>query len=386
MSGYDDDIEFDFFDEPETQEATQRRRLPRLDRTMGPRREGPRPPRGPTSVVPLLRLVGLILLAIVIVVLLVFWISSCRGASKQSRYRTYLQHVADVGSSSTRIGRDLSARLTATGVKSAQLESSLDQLAQRQLQDIERARSLKPPGPLRLEQAQMVQALELRASGLSRLSAALRDTANEKDATTAAVKLAAQARFLIASDINWDVFFHDATSRVLKQQGVTDVIVPTSHILENPELASTSSLVRLWQNIHGAGGGNASRGPGPHGSRLVEVKAVSANSSVTLADGVAIKATPDLSFVATVEDSGASTEVNIPVRLTIGTGAKAIRKKQIIQIINAGEQQNVTFKGFQLPTSIFGSRTTIKVQVGLVPEEANTANNTATYSVLFSLP
>ena len=33
MSTYDDDdnIEFDFFDEPETVEATQRRRLPRLE-------------------------------------------------------------------------------------------------------------------------------------------------------------------------------------------------------------------------------------------------------------------------------------------------------------------------------------------------------------------
>ena len=39
MSTYDDDdIEFDFFDEPETVEATQRGALPRLDRPAARRR------------------------------------------------------------------------------------------------------------------------------------------------------------------------------------------------------------------------------------------------------------------------------------------------------------------------------------------------------------
>src|SRR3954470_23047307 len=50
MSGYDDDnIEFDFFDEPETVEATQRRRLPRLERpgSRGGGGGGERPPRPP---------------------------------------------------------------------------------------------------------------------------------------------------------------------------------------------------------------------------------------------------------------------------------------------------------------------------------------------------
>ena len=45
----DTDIEFDFFDEPATAEETQRRRLPRLDRSGG-RGGGERPPfRTPTG-------------------------------------------------------------------------------------------------------------------------------------------------------------------------------------------------------------------------------------------------------------------------------------------------------------------------------------------------
>src|SRR4029078_2214421 len=61
MSHHDDDeIAFDFFDEPETVEATQRRRLPR-PAPQGGRGGGERPPRpplrAPTGLVPLARLV-----------------------------------------------------------------------------------------------------------------------------------------------------------------------------------------------------------------------------------------------------------------------------------------------------------------------------------------
>src|SRR6476469_3598881 len=97
MSSHDDDnIEFDFFDEPETVEATQRRRLPRLERP-GSRGGGERPPRqplrAPTGLVPLARLVGLIAIAIVVVVGLVFWVGSCQGKSKQSEYSSYATKV-----------------------------------------------------------------------------------------------------------------------------------------------------------------------------------------------------------------------------------------------------------------------------------------------------
>ena len=67
MSTYvDDDIEFDFFDEPETVEASQRsRRLPRRGGGDGGGDGPKRPPlQTPTGLIPLARLVGLIAIAI----------------------------------------------------------------------------------------------------------------------------------------------------------------------------------------------------------------------------------------------------------------------------------------------------------------------------------
>src|SRR6476619_7663735 len=118
MSQHDDDeIAFDFFDEPETVEATQRRRLPRLERPGG-RGGGERPPRPPlrtpTGLVPLARLVGLIAIAIVLV---------------------------------------------APGLKESDLETKLEQYAQHEQQAFQQAQQIRPPGPLRAIHQHLIDAI-----------------------------------------------------------------------------------------------------------------------------------------------------------------------------------------------------------------------------------
>lgn len=92
MSERDDDIiDFDFFDESETEQATQRRPALR-PRTSRPGGRPPRRPtfRGPQGVTPLLRLILLIALAIFVVIVLVFWVQSCRSESRTNAYRDYM--------------------------------------------------------------------------------------------------------------------------------------------------------------------------------------------------------------------------------------------------------------------------------------------------------
>ena len=120
MSQYDDEsIEFDFFDEPETVEATQRRRLPRLERPGGRGGGGERPPRPPlrtpTGLVPLARLVGLIAIAIVIVIGLVFWVGSCQGKSKHDEYQSYADKVKAIAAADNRLGGDFADKLISPG-------------------------------------------------------------------------------------------------------------------------------------------------------------------------------------------------------------------------------------------------------------------------------
>src|SRR3989440_124656 len=257
MTERDSDIEFDFFDEPETEEAAERTRTPRRPPPGGPRR----PIRPPAGFIPMLRLAGLIAFLILAAVLLVVLARGCASSSKHDRYRSYLDNVRSIAASSDGVGKDLNRTLAATGIKESALESKVTALAAREQQDVARARDLNPPGPLRVEHDHLIEVLQLRASALSRLSDAFRQTATAKDATTSGRLIADQARLLVASDVNWDVYFKEPTQRELERQNIRDIGgVPDSNIFPNPDLASTQAMMTVWQRVHGAATGGTAAG------------------------------------------------------------------------------------------------------------------------------
>ena len=125
MTERDTDIEFDFFDEPETEEATERVRAPRRQPPRGPRR----PVRPPSGFIPMLRLAGLIAFVILAVVLLVVLARGCASDSKHARYENYINDTRKVADASTSIGKQLNQTLAATGIKESQLEQKIQGLA-----------------------------------------------------------------------------------------------------------------------------------------------------------------------------------------------------------------------------------------------------------------
>src|ERR1043165_6109465 len=218
MSERDADIDFDFFEEEEpTQESSRAERVIRRPGPRGPRR----PPRAPQNLTPLLRLVGLIAFAILIIVLLVFWIQSCQASGKTKTYKSYMTKIADLGSTSQQIGRQLGQALLTPGVKRAQLQQQISGLARQEQLNVNRARGITPPGPLRDEHQAVIQSLEYRVSGLAGLANALGATANSKDTQQAAALLATQMRRLLASDVIWDDSFKGPATAELDHQGVT---------------------------------------------------------------------------------------------------------------------------------------------------------------------
>jgi hypothetical protein len=382
MTERDTDIEFDFFDEPETEEATERVRMPRRQPPRGPRR----PVRPPSGLIPMLRLAGLIAFVILAVVLLVVLARGCASDSKHARYSSYLTDTRQVAASSTAIGKQLNQVLSATGIKESQLEQKLKGLASQQQQGVAQAQEMSPPGPLRIEHDHLVEVLSLRASGLSRLADAFRQTATAKSATTAGRLIAAQARLLSASDVNWDYYFRQPTQQELLRQNVTDVgAVPDSQIFPNPDLASSLAMMNVWQRVHGAAtGGNPG---GKHGSALGPVKALPDGKTLSAGASASdnqITASTDLAFQVSVEDSGDFQEFNVGVTLTIQKSSKPIVLRKKIPVINAGETKTVTFTNIDI-NGLFGLPTTIKVDVQPVPGETTTTNNSAEYKVIFSL-
>ncbi len=383
MSENDLDIDFDFFDEePPTEEAS---RTQRIIRRPGPR--GPeRPPRAPQNLTPLLRLVGLIAFAILIIVLLVFWIQSCQEAGKTKTYKGYMAKVSDVATASQQIGRQLSQALL-TPSKRAELQQKVSGLARQEQQDVEQARNITPPGPLREEQQAVIQALQFRVSGLTGLANAIGAVANTKNSTRAAGLLASQMQRLLASDVIWEDSFRAPAQAELERQGVTGTndaggaLVPSSSFLQNAELATTTTMTPIVARLRGA----STAGQGcPCGTGLISTKVLPSGSDLSTTTQTSIVVTTDMSFEVTVKNSGNSQVFSVPVKLTIQQPKGGnITKTARIDFLNPGDETKVTFRNF--PTVNFTSPETIKVEVQPVAGEANKTNNSADYPVIFSV-
>src|SRR5919204_3601537 len=380
MTERDSDIEFDFFDEPETQEAPERGRLPRH-----PGGEGPGGPRrtvhAPHGLIPMLRLAGLVAFLIIIVIVLVFVARGCASSSRHSKYSKYMNSVRAIAQRSTQVGHNLNAALTATGSKESDLESKLRGLAATEQQQASQAASLTPPGPLRAEHEHLIEALQLRFSALRRLADAFAQTATAKNSTAAGRRLSDQMRLLVASDVNWDIYVRDAAKAVLRDQSVTGVQVPDSHVITNPDLASTQAMASVWRGLHGASVGGTPTGK--HGSALVSVTALPDGKKLDPSTETTVTASGDLAFQVAVLDSGDSQESFVKVTLTIAKTPKSIVQHKTIDVINAGETKTVTFTNLGAPP--FGVPTTVKVDIQPVPGETTISNNSAEYRVIFSL-
>jgi hypothetical protein len=371
------DTDFDFFEETPTRETTRSR----IRRPGGGQRP-PRGPRQPSGFTPMLRLAGLVAFVIAIVVLITIGINSCREDNAADAYRDYMQDLGRIASDSSGVGRELSAALTTPGISTAELQETLGGLAARQQQDAENASALEPPGRLRAEHAEAVDALELRATGLLQLRDAFRQAGNA-DAAQAGEALAAPMRVLLASDVVWDDEFVANATDVMESRGIRGIEVPDSNFVTNYDLATAALLSQISQRLTGAGGGGEPA-PGKHGNGIVSVTALPSNKALEDDTDNFVMATPDLAFRALIENSGENQEVGVEVVLTIDQSPQPIEKRGKIQIINPGEQKPITFRNLGQIVQ-FSQKTTLKVDVKPVPGETNISNNTASYSVTFTL-
>jgi hypothetical protein len=382
MDPRDDDIEFDFFDEePATTEAQSSQSRVRLPRRGGRGRGASGPAGPPHGLTPLLRLLALIAILIAALVFFGLLIQSCASTSKKDAYRSYMTKVASIAQSSASDGAQVATDLTTPGVKVSDLAGKLDGVAAQERQNVTAAQRLDPPGRLRAKHEDLIEALQLRVSGVQGLADTFRQTATSKASTDAAL-LAAPAERLLASDVTWDDLFRGPATTQMKNDGISGVVAPESHFVTNQSLITEQSMVLVLQRLRGAStsGGTPT---GIHGTNITETKVQPGGQVLSVANENTVTATTDLAFVVTISDSGDSQEVGIKVTLTIQKPQGAIVKTQTVDLINPGQTKSVTFNNLgQVP---FAQRTTVNIDVAPVPGEHNTANNKASYPVIFSL-
>ncbi len=378
MDPRDDDIQFDFFDdEPATTEAQpppSRVRLPRR----GGRGTGTRRPS--RNLTPILRLAVVIVVLLVLFVIFGLLIQSC-GTSKHDSYASYVNDVAKIAHSSQEDGAAVANALTTPGAKASSLAGTLRGIADQERQNVAQAKRLDPPGPLRPENQQLVEALQLRISGVSGIARTLDELTKTTKTADAASVLSAQADRLVASDVVWSDLFKVPAADEMSRQGVTGVEPPDSTFVQNRGLFNEASLTSTLQRLQGAStsGGKVT---GLHGTNIVSTKWNPGGHTLSTTQENFVTATPDLSFAVTIKNSGDSQEVGIKVTLTVQQNP-AIVKTKSIAVINQGQEKTVTFS--DLGAVKFARKEQVLVDVKPVQGEVNTSNNKATYQVIFSL-
>jgi hypothetical protein len=386
MDPPDDDIQFDFFDEePVTAESSGRARAPRVGRM--PR--GPSQP--PHQLKPLGRLLALVLCFVFLLLVFALLISSC-SSDKKSGYSNYMDKVATIASQSSTDGGNTVKALTTPGLGAAAIVKKLNAIAAQESQNLAAAQGLSPPGKLRGEHMNLIEALALRESGVKGLASGFQKTIGSKTkASVEALELSQQAYRLLASDVVWDDLFKSPSETVLDNENVRGVTVPASHFLAEPDLVITAhAMSQILDRISTSSG--TSTPTGLHGTNISAVAALpngTGGSSETLVAGQlnTVTTSSSLVFQVTVHNGGISQEVQIPVTLTIArpqSQGGPITKTVKIQLIDPGTDQSVTFS--DLGSVPFASPTTVTVDVAKVPGETNVANNHAEYNVIFSLP
>ncbi len=376
MSEHDSDIDFDFFDDLETDEAPPQADRPRAQRPSG----GPprRPQEGP-QIPPTARLVGLIAFGILIIVLFVLWVQSCSGSSTKSSFDHYFGKVSPLAVDSNRLGQQFSEALTTPGIKAVELANKLDNLGQQQQLDVQAAAKIKPPGALRDEHASISEALAFRVSGLHTLADTLRTTSGTTNIATAALELAGEAQKLVASDVIWEDQFRQRTLTVLRQDGVTGLAPPASKFLKDSGVDSQAFWTPVLQRLNNGG----TQTGGKVGTAILGVKALPKETPLSTTQLNTVTAGTDLGFAVTVQNSGDVQVVQRHVTITLTTSPKPITVTQTIARIDPGQTVTVTFKN--LPSVPYVTQMTLKVDVEPVTNETSTANNSYQYPIIFSL-
>lgn len=387
MDPHDDDIEISFFDdEPATTEAASSRvRLPRRggQGTGGGRPR--RPQRPPRPVAPVLRLLTAVVVAIVVLVVFGLLIQSCASTSKHDAYAHYMTQVGQVAHASAQDGQQVASALTTPNAKVVTLATKLDGIAAQEQQNVVAARRLDPPGRLRTQNMQLVDALLLRVNGTQKLAEAFRATASSKSSNDGALLLE-QANRLLASDVVYDDLFRGPSNAVMKQQGVVGVTVPESHYVASPDELTLAYWSGTLQRLRGGSTSSGSSNPNAiHGTNIESTKVEPGGQTLSAASGAlnTVTASTNLAFLVDVHNGGTAQEVRIGVTLTIQKPQGSIVKTQTIPVINPGK--DITLR-FPIAESVpFAVKTSVKVDVATVPHEKDAANNTATYPVIFSL-
>ena len=124
MDPRDDELEFDFFDEPATRESQRPSPRARLPRRGGRGTGMGRPAGPPRGLTPIVRLLIVILALVALVVAFGLLIQSCASTSKHDSYENYMGDVGKIARGSQEDGAAVANALTSASKAASSIPTS----------------------------------------------------------------------------------------------------------------------------------------------------------------------------------------------------------------------------------------------------------------------
>jgi hypothetical protein len=332
------------------------------------------------------RLAGLAIGIIAVIVVLVLLARSCSGSSAKSSNENYVTDLtAKVLRPSDNVARSFHRTLDLRAASLSQLQKSIDTDLSQMRAIRSQAAALKPTKQLEPFQPALLQALQLRVTGLDCFSQNLSSAWQLRTAVAAGNLLYQCMGQLLSSDYVYADFFADGANSELKKLGAAGV--PTSQFLRTSDLQlmTPKGIGQAIQALH------PGAVHGLHGTQMVSVVALPSAKTLEPGPEVQIKGDSQLVFVASVKNSGHFAEVGVNVQLKLkppsGKG-KPIVKTETIERIAPGATEQVRFEGLFASTQSapnYSTPYTLTVTSEKVPGEHNTSNNVLSFRVVFTL-
>lgn len=324
---------------------------------------------------------------LVLVLVLVLLARGCSGSSTKSNNEAYVSTLTTTvlnpsDDVAARFRKMLELPRASLGILESRLSGQLASM--RTIQS--HAQALKPTKQLAPYQGALLQALQFRVTGLECMSERIATAWKLKTPAAAGQQLYPCTGQLLASDYVYADSFATSADAALKQVGATGV--PTSVFVPASELS--------WVTPIGIGQQLRALHPGPvHGVHGTEMGSVVASpQTLTLQPGTPnlVNGKSNLVFVVSVKNSGKSTEVDVPVKLTlkrVSGGGSPIVMTEHIASVAAGQTGTVRFSGLFASAQsapVYSKPYKLTVTSLKVPGEQNLTNNTASYTVEFLIP
>jgi CARDB protein len=356
------------------------------------------------------RRLALVAVAIVVVLVGGYWyVQRCQRNEEVSSYKSYVRDANAVSAQANKVAQKLQATWLKQGQTPQGLQTDLNEIAKNQQAVVNAAEGLSSPGAMKELQRRYLESQQLRLNGLTGVARQLPATLKATNGNIDTAKAAALALLwlrIASGDVVYSDSFKGPAVKLLDDKNISGVALDDSQFV-GPTLLSfndpTKMQARLETIVQGSTPSvsaecqqdpnsaacknsppppsNCTSGNCIHGT---SIEATTINGTTLNRDTVTdVPTDPNNQnqIVVTIKNGGDFQETQVEASAFIDSDQ--VGDKAIIPVFDAGTTASVTFKFDPLFNK---TKQSVKIVVKPVQGEENTANNSATYQVIFKLP